>query len=787
MRILSELSPMRAGISIAMLALFVYAGCSQDQRITPDSTPPAAITDLTIFSVGDSSIALTWTAPGNDGHEGRASEYDLRRSAEIIPDSTFHAATQIDDLPSPSESGQADTFTVEGLEPYTRYYFAIKTADGRPNWSDMSNVVMDTTEIGNLDIYPPGDVVDLFVAAITNSSVTLTWTAPGDDGDQGQADAYDLRYAFTEGNDSTWWAEATTVPSPPTPEEPSAAGTVEEVFIEGLLADTTYYFALIVSDERPNDSALSNVAAATTPADTVAPSVPFALEIIAKTDSSITLTWIAPGDDGDTGRAEIYDIRYSTSPGGDLAWFAAADTVTGEPPPTPAGAMETFTVNGLEAATYYYVGLRAGDEVPNWSAISDVVADSTAAAPDSIPPGAVEEFALAAVTSSSLTITWIAPGLEDGSVYAIEYDVRYTTGVLDDETWDDATSVTQLALPASPGDPEELTIEELQANRLYSVALRWADQDTAWSELSTVVRAVTPLEEVLSVSAVRVPAGSFDMGDGASFCGNEEHAVTLTRAFELGQYEITNQEYADLLQWAYNHDYVRADGSSVWDNLDGGTSELLDLDAAGCEIAFADGVFSLRNAGQGENPDHPVKEVTWFGAAAFCDWFNLYEGLARSYDHSDWSLEAGPPYEAGGYRLPTDAEWEYAARYDDDRVYPWGNEDPDCTLANYWECGLDWSTPAGSYPGAPTIDESALYDLAGNVWEWCQDWFTCSLGTDPVTNPPGPASGTERLLRGSSWYLVGPHRMRCAYRGQSHDPHFSSERIGFRVARSAAP
>ncbi len=778
---------MRLGISTVILALILYAGCAQEQRITPDSTPPAAITDLTILAVGDTSMVLTWTAPGNDGQEGRASEYDLRQSDATIPDSTFHAALQVDGLPNPSSAGQTDTFTVEDLQPYTRYYFAIKTADERPNWSDISNVVMDTTEIGNLDIYPPDDVMDLSVSATTNSSVTLTWTATGDDGDQGQAEAYDLRYAFSEGSDSTWWAEATPVPSPPTPQDPAVAGSIEEVLINGLLADTTYYFALIVSDERPNDSALSNVAAATTPADTIVPSAPFALEISAKTDSSMTLTWIAPGDDGDLGQAAVYDIRYSTDPGGDLDWFAAADTATGEPAPSSAGAMETVTVHGLQASSYYYLGLRAGDEVPNWSQLSDVVADSTDAAPDSIPPGAVEEFALAAVTDSSLTITWIAPGLQDGSVYAMEYDVRYTTGLLNGDTWEDATSVTGIAPPASPGDPEELTISGLETNRLYSVALRWADQDTVWSELSTVVRAVTPLVGDLSVSVVEIPSGSFEMGDGASFCGNEDHEVTLTHSFDLGQYEVTNEEYADLLQWAYNHEYVAADGSSVWDNLDGGTSELLDLDADGCEIAFADGVFSIRNAGHGENADHPVKEITWFGAAAFCDWLNLYEGLTRSYDHGDWSLEAGTPYGAGGYRLPTDAEWEYAAQYDDDRIYPWGNGSPDCALANYWECGLDWSTPVGSYPGAPTIGEGALYDMAGNVWEWCQDWFTCSLGTDPVTNPAGPASGTDRLLRGSSWYLVEPERMRCAYRGQSHAPDFSSERIGFRVARSASP
>ena len=138
---------------------------------------------------------------------------------------------------------------------------------------------------------------------------------------------------------------------------------------------------------------------------------------------------------------------------------------------------------------------------------------------------------------------------------------------------------------------------------------------------------------------------------------------------------------------------VTATTTSVSDNLDGSTEEILDLDDPDCEIEFSGGVFSLRDAGHGTNGDHPVKEVTWYGAVAFCDWLNLYGGVARAYDHSTWECNGGDPYNAAGYRLPTDAEWEYAARYDDERIYPWGNQQPDCSRANYAGC-VGWTTAA---------------------------------------------------------------------------------------------
>ena len=106
--------------------------------------------------------------------------------------------------------------------------------------------------------------------------------------------------------------------------------------------------------------------------------------------------------------------------------------------------------------------------------------------------------------------------------------------------------------------------------------------------------------------------------------------------------------------------------------------------------------------------------------------------------------------------MPTDAEWEYAAQWDDERIYPWGDEDPDCSCANFYTgtyC-VYWTTPVGSYPDAPEV--LGLSDMAGNLFEWCNDWWVCNLGTSPETDPTGPGSGSRRVTR-SQLHVLARH------------------------------
>ena len=293
---------------------------------------------------------------------------------------------------------------------------------------------------------------------------------------------------------------------------------------------------------------------------------------------------------------------------------------------------------------------------------------------------------------------------------------------------------------------------------------------------------------------VRVPAGQFMMGDPdlGGQCG-VEHQVTLTRDFWLGEHEVTNQEYVDMLNWAYQQDppLVTVDGYYVLDNmLPYSTVELLLLSHPWQEIEFSGGVFWVRETIHGYKPNDPVKYVSWFGAASYCDWLSLQAGLPHAYEHPAnpdlWVCNGGDPYGAQGYRLPTDAEWEYAAQYNDDRMYPWGNEPADCSRANYWPDDPDpycvgWTTPVKTY-GPSGL---GLYDMAGNVGEFCNDWHDCFLENLPVVDPPGPVAGGYRVVHGGYWEAL-PGLLRCAQRWRNY-PEYMEVDYGFRIARTYIP
>jgi formylglycine-generating enzyme required for sulfatase activity len=238
---------------------------------------------------------------------------------------------------------------------------------------------------------------------------------------------------------------------------------------------------------------------------------------------------------------------------------------------------------------------------------------------------------------------------------------------------------------------------------------------------ATTGTAPPPPEVSCPEGMVRVHAGTFQMGSpeqGNWEAGYPEHAVTLS-GYCLDKTEVTVKAYEACVT------------------------------ATGCSATEASALCN-----RADRPDHPINCVDWNQAAAYCKW--------------------------AGKRLPSEAEWEYAARGTDGREYPWGNERPDAKRMNGSgnEDGWKATAPVGSFPAGAS--PFGALDMAGNVSEWTADWFG-NYPAAAVTNPRGATIGTSRMLRGGSWYAGWPQH-RTHQRGWAATSRRGYD-IGFRCVR----
>jgi len=247
-------------------------------------------------------------------------------------------------------------------------------------------------------------------------------------------------------------------------------------------------------------------------------------------------------------------------------------------------------------------------------------------------------------------------------------------------------------------------------------------------------------EQVSKYNLVYVQGGTFQMGsnDGGS---HEKlvHSVTVSN-FYIGKYEVTHKEFIDFL----NSTRVSSNGSYSG-------KEFIDMDDEYCAIGYRNGSFYFKESLYVKDIDCPVIEVTWYGADAYCNW-------------------------AGG-RLPTEAEWEYAARGGNkSKGYQYAGSNDIGSVAWYISNSGRKTHPAGG----KQANELGIYDMSGNVWEWCNDWYG-SYNSGSQTNPSGPTSGSYRVYRGGSWYNRASD-CRTAYRDE-YSPGGSG--LGFRLAFSS--
>ncbi len=260
---------------------------------------------------------------------------------------------------------------------------------------------------------------------------------------------------------------------------------------------------------------------------------------------------------------------------------------------------------------------------------------------------------------------------------------------------------------------------------------------------STRIRAADEAEMVL------VPGGEFSMGsaDADPKAGADEkpQQTVYLDAFWIDRTEVSNAQYVGFLNalGAYTgtcggYDCAETKREDKYSHILGGAQ---------------DGSYVVESGFE----DHPVTQVSWYGAQAYCAW--------------------------AGVRLPTEAEWEKAARGTDGRPYPWGNEPPDCDKAQYGDC--DGATEAvGSRP-AGASPYGAL-DMAGNVWEWVADWYDPAYyGFSPAQNPRGPELGERKVFRGGSWGYP-PAFLRAGDRARNR-PTYAGFNVGFRCAAPQLP
>ncbi len=325
---------------------------------------------------------------------------------------------------------------------------------------------------------------NLTVMSATPTSVTLTWTAPGDDGNIGTASLYDIRYSNSPVDESNW-DQATQITGEPSPQ---AAGSSESFDVTGLDPGTAYYFAIKTADEVSNWSPISNVISKSTESEQDAPANIADLSMADRTQTSILLGWTAPGDDGATGTASTYDLRYWNTTITEINWDSAVH-VTNEPTPSVAGTPETCTVSDLNENTNYFFAIKTADEIPNWSGLSNVVSTSTLA--DETPPAAIEDLqASSGNDQGEIDLSWTAPG-DDGILgTATSYEIRYSLNSITQQNFNSATLCLASPDPAPCGDEQSHTLCELNPGEMYYVAMLTYDESGNPSSLSNIDTAI---------------------------------------------------------------------------------------------------------------------------------------------------------------------------------------------------------------------------------------------------------------------------------------------------------
>ncbi len=248
------------------------------------------------------------------------------------------------------------------------------------------------------------------------------------------------------------------------------------------------------------------------------------------------------------------------------------------------------------------------------------------------------------------------------------------------------------------------------------------------------------IKEITTPSGIQmivIPAGEFVMGsDHGEDDEKPAHKVILT-SFHIDQYEVTQKEYERLMG---------------------------------------------KNPSKIKNPNHPVEQVRWYDAIQYCNQRSMRDGYDPCYN-----LETAQClFDVNGYRLPTEAEWEYACRAGTHTLYSYGNDPNQLAQYAWYKNNANKKTnPVGKKKPNPW----GLYDMYGNVWEWCNDYYHETYASNDVENPSGPDEGEECVLRGGAWNC-SEESCRSSSRFSETpgfaDACFGADTYGFRCVRRPA-
>jgi formylglycine-generating enzyme required for sulfatase activity len=383
-------------------------------------------------------------------------------------------------------------------------------------------------------------------------------------------------------------------------------------------------------------------------------------------------------------------------------------------------------------------------------------------------------FALCSLAEAQLAASNVRPAQRAGSkLVDIDYEVTGTTSPVDVALQISADGGSTWAVPAT-------TLSGAIGNSVTAgsnLRITW-DAGTDWNQQlssQTKFRLTVTEAAVVPTGFALIPSGSFTMGDALDGLSNAPAHTVAVSAFYMAKNLVTKADWDTVRTWATSNGYT--------------------------DLA----------AGSGKASTHPVQTISWYQMVKYCNARSQKEGLTPVYYTNDAQTtvyktgsvnvtNAQVKWTANGYRLPTEAEWEKAARGGlSGKRFPWGDTISQ-SQANYYGGTASYSYdlgPNGDHPtyvtggtpytspvGSFAANGYGLNDMAGNVWQWCWDWYG-TYDTGSPTDPRGASSGSARVIRGGGWSNIA-YYCRVAYRIYDY-PSYTDYDVGFRVARSSVP